>query len=266
MTWVCLVGLCLAQGAGKTEQVDPAKRLRDQLDASIAWNEFLAGPNRDRPMQPVMVHRWTNNARDPQGQGLAVIWTDRGRPMVIGSIFPWDGLLIHELESLTRESFVCRREGLVRWEPERGLDFRPVPGAPVPAAEPAARLREMKRLAEQFQVTMLGWRDDNSDRELLRQLPREFFRAKPETSDCLDGAVFGYVLGTDPEALLILDASLVDGEYQWQYAFARLTSGALEGRHAGLVVWTAEKHPQRRNPRNSWISLQGPLDREEAKP
>ena len=42
------------------------------------------------------------------------------------------------------------------------------------------RLRQMKSLADEFAVTMLGWKADDSDREELRRLPKEFFRYKPD--------------------------------------------------------------------------------------
>jgi hypothetical protein len=260
---VIITAVLWTQAPGEDVSAETArlqKELRTVIDDSVAWNEFLAGPNQDQPTTALMVHRWTNDARDPRGQGLVNLWLYQGRPVAAASIYPWDGRLIHELESLSRQPFAMRRNRSVAWKPETGIEFRPIPNAAAPAPEPAARLREMKQLADQFTAIMLGWKEDDSDRETLRRLPREFYRYRPETSELLDGAIFGYVLGTDPEVLLLIEAVLQNGEYEWQYAFVRLTSGGLEGRHLEQVVWTADKHVPRRDPTNTWFSLAGPLE------
>ena len=104
----------------------------------------------------------------------------------------------------------------------------------------------MKLLSEDFSATMVGWRADNSDRAELRRLPRELYRYEPaEGSEVMDGAVFAFVLGTDPEALLLIEAVAVNEQPEWQYAYVRQTSGGLEGRHADQVVWKAERYPRR---------------------
>jgi hypothetical protein len=248
-----------APPAVATTEEDQRAKLQKELEASIQWNEFKPTADGESRMEAHPVHRWTNNERDPFGQGIAVLWTDRGRPSAIASIYPWGGQLIHELESISRGPFVCHRDGVEVWAPTQGNEFRPVPGAPVPDEAAFSRLRQMKQIADRFQVTMLGWKDDNSDRELLRRLPKELYRMKALSDDCLDAAMFGYVKGTDPEAVLILDAVRVGGAYQWQYAFARQTSGGVEARIDDSIVWTVEKHIARRDPSQSFISLSGPL-------
>jgi hypothetical protein len=49
-----------------------------------------------------------------------------------------------------------------------------------------------------------------------------------------------FVQGTDPEAILLLDAVRRDGSPHWQYAFARATSAGLEARLDKSVVWTVD--------------------------
>jgi len=245
----------------ETPEEHRRKQLRAQLDASVAWNEFSPSADSAALFQPVLVHRWTNDDRDPQGEALGVLWTHKGRAMVAASIFPWNGRLGHELESLSRETFVCRREGEVVWAPQTGIPYRAVPDAERPSDSPAARLRQMKGIADRFTITMLGWNVDNSDREQLRRLPKELYRYKPEDPQLLDGAVFAFVKGTDPEAALILEAVPgPEGRMEWQYALARLTSGGVEARLGEQVVWTIEKHTPRRDPSKPFFSLDGELD------
>jgi len=156
--------------------------------------------------------------------------------------------------------------GAVVWSPNMaGVEFKDVPGAPPPAETPTARLRQMKALAERFKGTMTGWKGDDSDREELRLLPRPLYRyelkdAKEPIANLLDGALFAYVIGTDPEIVLALEAVGPANQVVWQYAFARATSGGLEARLDGGVVWTAEKFPQNRVPTSPQVTLRRLLD------
>ena len=138
------------------------------------------------------------------------------------------------------------------WSPETpGVEFKDVPAASKPAKSPAERLRQMKAIAEKFKATMTGWSADNTDQEQLRLLARPLHRydlanAKEPAADLLDGALFAYVQGTDPEVILILEAIGTGEKAAWQFAFARATSGGLEVKLGGDLVWSAAKHPANR--------------------
>jgi len=256
-----------AQKATRVSQASSAdeerrQQLRKLLDESVAWNEFSVPGDEPAPVTAVPVHRWTNNERDPQGQALAVLWVQRGQPIAIASVFPWNGRLVHELECTSRTKLLCQRAGETVWQPDRGITFAPVPEAPVPDESAVVRLRQMKQIADQFKVTMVGWKPDNSDREELRRLPRELYRYQPEAPEVLDGAVWAYVKGTDPEAVLVLEALRTKEGYQWQYALVRQTSGGLSATLKDMVVWTAGKHIPRTDPSQPWISLARPLPQE----
>jgi hypothetical protein len=71
---------------------------------------------------------------------------------------------------------------------------------------------------------------------------------KEPDPNLLDGALFAYVQGTDPEAVLVLEAIGTADKAEWHYAFARATSGGLEVKLGNDVVWTAPKHPSNRIP------------------
>jgi len=257
----CLMALSVCVFADEpTDLQAEAARLRALLDKAPGFIELMPDRNSTTAFEPVPVHRWTNNERDPHGQGLLVVWTHHGRAMVTGSIYPWGGNLVHEMDSLSRGTFVCRQGGAMIWTPERGVVYSVISGAESPVDAPAPRLRQMKALADEFTVTMLGWKSDDSDREELRRLPKEFYRYKPEDPKLLDGAVFGFVKGTDPEAVLVIEAVVVKDKPQYEYFFARQTSGALEARHKGQVVWTAEKHPYRQEPQQPSFNARMPLE------
>jgi hypothetical protein len=241
-------GLAQAEPAATDDVAADAARLRSLLDKSAAFVELRSDAASAAPMEAIPVHRWTNNERDPHGQGLFIIWAHRGRAEAACSIYPWNRNLVHDLESLSRGTLVCRRDGATVWRPEKGLVFAAVPDTDPPAETAAARLRQLKSVADQFAVTMTGWRGDDADREELRRLPKEFFRYKPEQAELIDGAVFAFVKGTDPEALLIVEAVPSKVGPRFEYAFVRATSGGLEARLQNRVVWTAQKYASRRDP------------------
>jgi hypothetical protein len=157
---------------------------------------------------------------------------------------------------------VARDAGRVIWSPATpGIAFKDIPGAPAPADNPAARLKQMKGLADRFKVAITGWKADKSDREELRLLPRQLYRYEPSEapgrgSGWIDGGVFAFVQGTDPEAMLLLEAVHPDGSPRWQYAFARATSTALEARLDKTVVWAVDVLAGRTTPRDPqmWLS------------
>jgi len=176
-----------------------------------------------------------------------VLWVNKGRPEASASIYPWEGNLVHDFASLSRGArLVAREGGRVIWSPEApGVEFKDIPGASAPADTAAARLRQMKVLADRFKVTMTGWKADKSDREVLRLLPKPLYR--DELSEApgpgpgwIDGAVFAYVQGTDPEAVLLLEVFRQNGRPRWQYAFARATASGLEARLDKTVVWAVD--------------------------
>jgi len=186
----------------------------------------------------------------------------------MASIYPWNGKMTHEFDSLSREhKLIARDKDRVIWSPETaGVEFKNVPKAPKPGKTAPERLRQMKAIAEGFQATMTGWQADNSDQEVLRLLPRPLHRydlknVKDPDPKLLDGALFAYVLGTDPEAVLVLEAIGTAEKADWQYAFARATSGGLEVKMGKEVVWTAGKHPANRNPKLPHFSMQRVLEK-----
>jgi hypothetical protein len=246
---------------------EETKKLSERIEKSIDWYEVLPDISAKTALRPVPVMRWRNVARGQDGEAMMVVWAHNGRPVAVASIYPWDGYMCHEFGSLSRQAKLVARDGsAVVWSPNTaGLDFKNVPDAPAPAETPTARLRQMKSIAERFKGTMTGWKGDNSDREELRLLLRPLFRyelkeAKEPNPNLQDGALFGFVIGTDPEIVLVLEAVGPANEAVWQFAFARATSGGLEAKLDGVVVWTADKFPANRVPTNPQVTLRRPLD------
>ena len=93
----------------------------------------------------------------------------------------------------------------------------------------------MRDLAAGFAVA-----DDFREKgwQALRPMPKPFARYGKPGSPLIDGAVFCFALGTDPEAYLMLEARAGKGGPGWQYAFAPQTSYALKASWKGQEVWS----------------------------
>jgi hypothetical protein len=257
-----------AQTPGKIGPPEEPTRINEVIEKSVNWYDVFPDEATTTPLTPVPVIRWRNVVRGQVGEAMMVVWPHNGRPVAMASIYPWDGKMSHEFDSLSRGTKLFAREkDRVVWSPATaGVEFKVVPKAPPPARTPAERLRQMKAIAERFKATMTGWAADNSDQEALRLLPRPLYRydlanAKEPDTKLLDGGLFAYVQGTDPEVVLVLEATGTADSAEWQYALVRATSGGLEVKLGDAVVWTAEKHPDNRNPRLPHFTMRGNLER-----
>ncbi len=121
------------------------------------------------------------------------------------------------------------------WNPSQpGVEFKPVPGVSKPAETAEQRLRQMRELTKAFGAEMnlnnKTWHD-------LRLLSKPLARYGKPNSEMLDGGLFAFVLTTDPEAYLLLEARAGKNGPEWQYAFAPEAGSPLRCSWKGNNVW-----------------------------
>ncbi|MDR3636282.1 MAG: hypothetical protein P4L84_20940 [Isosphaeraceae bacterium] len=180
--------------------------------------------------------------------GSVFVWTRQGRATAIASIYKWYAPRHHlgvEFHSLAAGPLVAKRAGENAWTPRLpGIELRPIPGAPAPADKPVARLAQMRALAKEF--TASETTRENIRRE-LRRLSNPIFRNLDADAQFLDGALFAFVEGTDPEVVLDVQARRVAGAdtFEWVYGLVRMNSNALRVAHRGREVWTIPEIPWR---------------------
>lgn len=268
LMWCLVLPLAGGQPPAKADPEEP-KRLNEAIEKAAGWYDVFPEAGAAK-LTPVPVIRWRNVVRGQEGEAMMVVWAHHGRPTALASVYPWKEKMVHEFDSLSRGAKLFARDGdAVIWSPEAaGVEFKAVPKAPAPARTAPERLRQMKAIAEGFKATMTGWAADNSDQESLRLLPRPLHRYdlagvkdKDRDPDLLDGALFAYVLGTDPEIVLALEAVGPADKAEWQCAFVRATSGGLEVKLGDEVVWSATKHPANRNPKLPHFSAHRALEK-----
>lgn len=175
-------------------------------------------------------------------EGAIFFWLgEGGRPEAAAQIFLIkdsyysDGWWLHEFISLSPGSFVGLRDGAKSWSPRTpGVVFHRLTDAPRPADSAAGRTRQIKALVQEFHVT-----DNMGERgwTKLRLLPTPVARYGKPGTDIIDGALFAFAFGTDPEAFLLIEVRSGKDGPEWHYAFAPMTCFDLKGTYGGKTVW-----------------------------
>jgi hypothetical protein len=216
---------------------------REAAEYSIAVE---SAPKKPLELKKEAVFEWTNPVREGVQQGAVFLWLRDGKPAAIGDFFSEpEGMLkgrkvMHEFHALdTEKLIVTRPEGsLNEWKPETGLERKVLADSPAPATTPAARLLQMRKLAQEF----TGYEtDDKEKRWDLRLLPAPLYRYPTAKSGVIDGALFTLVstAGTDPEVLLLIEAKEdAGGKMHWDYALGRYSDRNLYVQRNDKDIWS----------------------------
>jgi hypothetical protein len=164
----------------------------------------------------------------------ATVWRlgTAGRPMALVTVEIYRApnasrLLSFEFLSLTETQFSLKHKmEKIRWDATgSALTLKDLPDAPKPAAAAAGRLAQMRQLARRF-AAKESFRGQTIECRLLTQ-PIDRYQSAAEK--IVDGAIFAYANGTNPELGVVFET---DGEH-WRYGVIRLTSAessvALDG-------------------------------------
>jgi len=179
---------------------------------------------------------------DQPGKQEGSLWAcgRTGRPFaLVGMEFNQglDGSVwgFYEFVSLSSGLVTAAGEGDWKWWPKKPApEFKPLPDGPAPAEDAAGRLGQMKELLRRFTAS----ENPLPGKELaLLEAPVHRY-ADPERG-LLDGAVFVFADGTNPEVILLLELRRADNASppQWQYALARMSPAELRVNLDGTEVW-----------------------------
>lgn len=188
--------------------------------------------------------RWSNPLGDVADGLLAVYTTGpNDRPAMIAHLYihgpGLNGLEMHEFADLYPGSVELYRGNRKVWSPqERYTQFRELPDAPKPSENPALRLSQLKAMAARFEI-IDGFRSTNGQPEpqSLRMLSRPTYRYGKSDGELVDGAIFTYVVATDPEACLLIEIHREGDKYEWLYGVFPLTIYSLDAKLDDKSVW-----------------------------
>ena len=150
------------------------------------------------------------------------------------------------------------REGdRVLWNPRKaGGEFRPLEGAPSPGETSVKRMVQMRALAAEFSAYddfKIHITDQESTRHELRLMNNPLYRYQDKERQIIDGAVFAFALGTDPELFVVLEArEHDDGSRSWEYSLAAMTCWAVEVKHDDRSIWSIGERLQNHSPRDAY--------------
>jgi hypothetical protein len=236
-----LLGLVIAlapfgQANAQSPAASKAAFLFDQAEKYVIRREGDAQP---LVLKPEPIFNWTNPERLGH-KGTVYLWLSGDRPEVIGSLFTYElrGQVFekHAFHSLSDKPLEAKLGEQIAWKPrESGLKWQPLSG-PAPAPTSRQRQTQMRQLARNFECTLI---DPKNGPTALRFLPKPLYEySAPE-----EGAIFAFVIATDPEALLLIESA----EPGWRYAFARFHYWELRAKHHGQEVWKVPADDQMHN-------------------
>jgi hypothetical protein len=236
-----------AKSEAKPAASGSEKALEDfKTDAADYVIRLASRPKEKLKLHEQSLFHWGNPARNGE-DGAIFVWTLDGRPEVIASVFTYrfnDTIRRkHEYHSLASGPLTAEYQGQRVWAPTTaGVKFQPVPDVPEPAANPQRRVTQMKALARDFSARMVDAEGQKSD---LRLIAQPLMRYEPKSKEVIDGALFSFSLGTDPEVLLLLEArqGRTAKDAVWQYAFARFHYVSLTASYKNQEVWHVEPLP-----------------------
>ena len=241
--------LCLTGGLISAEDADPriAEALERTTEAATHYQFQLTGdaPETLEFHSNSLLH-WSNPVIGVI-YGNVFVWTKNGRPEVIGSILQWyepHKHSTHEFHSLSNERVVGLHDGRQVWATQQpGLTWAKVPNAPVVGESKLVRQRQLRAIARQFQISSVDKEDAPYN---LRLLSQPLFRYGDAKSKVLDGALFSFVQGTDPEVILLIEAEKnEEGTLEWRFALSRMAALEFSAELQGREVWRVEAMPYR---------------------
>jgi hypothetical protein len=239
-----------AQPPGKPVADTKAEAAEASASAEKLAAEYVVQFDKSRKlrMEPRPVLRWTNHL-GRRFYGDVFVWTHEGRPEVVASvtsIYTDKTMTYTEIQSLSEGQPILSRAERAVWEPaEAGVQFRPLPGAPKPGATAGARLLQLRALAAQFSV-IADYGIDKEEKEALRLLATPIFRYESATQRVVDGGLFAFTKGIDPDAFLLIEARGKKDDAEWHFAFARFNGSCrLRAALKEKDVWQVDRLPSK---------------------
>ena len=251
-SFVLLVPLFVFQLVADEDAADNSKAWQERRQAEFAEYEIAQlGPDGEVAVkfETNSLLNWSNPIRRSPA-GAVYLWTIAGRPQLIASTYPYKGGIEQELTSLSELPLQARREEADVHRFPQGIEWKQFAEADAPVKSRSLRLTQMRRLAERFRVS--GVLDTNQFE--ARLLTQPIYRS-PVDSDA-DIAIFAFVQGTDPEAVLLIEA---EGTTRFRYALARMTVVAITGDLDDIRVWDLPScWPDRKAPDQPFRTIQFP--------
>lgn len=252
---------------GKAPDIAPptAKDLSDKrmvfMKSALSHFTIRVGDRKDASKVADPCLRWSDAVSNATDGVLAVYAHNGGRPDAIAQFFfNFQKKWIVEFTIIPESDVTILRSDREHWKPSEFVcTFADLPDSPVPADKPALRLPQMRAIAADFSVVDY-FQDMKVDLRLLRQPAYRY----AEDGKIMDGAMFIFAHGTNPECCVLLEAYQDGKGSRYRYAIAPMSIYKLETRYKDKLVWSVERrHAGLRNARSYFADAYRPEEGEE---
>ena len=236
-----LAGPSPAQALRTKKADSAAARLREMNALAQAVVITEAGTPEAKPadLAPDPIFRYDDPPRQIEDASLWV-YGRPGRPTAALKVEVYPNRGLYGLVALGPGTITARGADWDWTSTAPGIEAKPIPAAPPPAATPRERLVQLKALSGRFTGHEF---EPSKGRMQLRLLPRPLLRYDDPASGLIDGAILSLSFGVNPEVLLLIEARKVAGEPAptWQYGVGRLGGAEVSVSLDGREVWTQGK-------------------------
>jgi hypothetical protein len=240
-----LVAAAMCASLAAADEESPAGADDNRLEYLVQRLQAQAiaetgGERRAAELQPSPLMTWQNPISGANGG--VFVWTIAGRPVALSKTHVNDRKRHYVESSITlRDGLQCTQSGSAIWVPE-GSTAVVVPVTDLAPARDtrAGRLLQMREVAESFAIED-QWGEGEEELYQLRLLPRPLYRYEAPAEQVIDGAIFAYSQGTNPEAVVVIEAVETESGSEWRCQVSRLTGYALTARRRGDVVLDVPK-------------------------
>jgi hypothetical protein len=204
--------------------------------------QYADDPSRPARLHPKLLLRWSNPLTTIKDGALAV-YTRGGRPDVVCEFhIHSEQVFGHEFSPIRFDGLKLQRGEQTVFAADGGFfKIQDLADAPPPAEKAVQRVAQMRQIAERFTVVdRFGRNEADLQNYVLRLMPQPVYRYE-EAAEKVDGGMFVFAQGTNPEAVLLVEAVGTAKDGFWRYGFAPTTmyelTAHLKGED-GPVVWT----------------------------
>lgn len=238
--------LVLGISAAAEEPASVAEQRVAWLRERVAAMKLLPTRESSEPckLRDEPIIKWSNPVSGAEGS--VFIWTSDGRPIALAKchLNSRNDYHVETLISISDNRPRLSEAGQVIWEPsEPGVKFRTIEEVGAPAASEPLRLAQMRRVVREFRFADKWGEPPNTDKAEweLRLMPTPLLRYSSPREQIIDGALFAFAQGTNPEALVLVEAVESKSGRVWRAAPSRLTGYQIRGWHKDVLVLETDK-------------------------
>jgi hypothetical protein len=232
------------RGQPPDEQSEVRKAAEQLVDTvaleSLQGDTWVKAKRIDRPLL-----LYTDDTRGDD-RGFLWGWGGKGRPLAVIEIFQkvqprgaWTVCMCNTSGSRVRAG----RLGGPWWlENDSDIDFKDIPSAPPVGTDVSLRQRQLKQLAQNFTAYEIWLPNDT--RYDLRRLDRPLHSYRDEDAGIVEGGLFTFANGTNPEILLFIEArqgKAPGSKPVWQFGVGRSAAAELHLEYQGKEVYSAPR-------------------------